>query len=296
VKLFELLETPDLGSPIMVMVLEGWIDAGMGAAGAVSALMEHLDMTTVATFDADLLLDHRARRPILHLENGVNTGLTWPSIEVRAASDRTGVDFLLLVGAEPDHHWHAFSRAVVDLAMELGVRMVVGLGAYPAALPHTRQSRLSATATTPELADQVGFVRGTIDVPGGVQAAIERRCAEVGLPAVGLWAQVPHYVSAMPYPPASAALVDGLRSVAGLDLDAGELVEEAVVTRSRLDALVADNDEHVAMVRHLEEQYDAEEGAGESLLGGGEAIPSGDELAAELERFLREQGRGDPGR
>lgn len=292
-KLFELFDVPDLGSPVMVMVLEGWIDAGLGAAGAVSAVMEDLDMTTVATFDADVLLDHRARRPVLHLVDGLNTGLTWPSIELRAASDLRGADFLLLVGAEPDHHWHAFSRATVDLAMELGVRMVVGLGAYPAALPHTRPSRLSATATTAELAEQVGFVRGTIDVPGGVQAAIERRCAEVGLPAVGLWAQVPHYVAGMPYPPAAAALVDGLRSVAGLDLATGDLEEEAAATRSRLDALVADNEEHRDMVHQLEVQYDAEEGSAGSLLGGGEPLPSGDELAAELERFLRDEGRGD---
>jgi predicted ATP-grasp superfamily ATP-dependent carboligase len=296
VKLFELLDAPDLDAPVLVMVLEGWIDAGLGAAGAVSAAMEHLEMTTVATFDADVLLDHRSRRPVLHLVDGVNTGLTWPSIEVRAAADRRGNDFLLLVGAEPDHHWHAFSRAAVDLAMELGVRMVVGLGAYPAALPHTRPSRLSATATTADLADQVGFVRGTIDVPGGVQAAIERRCAEVGMPAVGLWAQVPHYVSAMPYPPASSALLDGLRSVAGLDLESGDLVEEAAATKSRLDALVADNDEHLAMVRQLEAQYDAEEGPSDTLLGGGQPLPSGDELAAELERFLRDEGGRDPGR
>lgn len=295
-QLFELLDAPELESPVMVVVLEGWIDAGLGAAGAISAVMDHLEMTTVATFDADLLLDHRDRRPVLHLVDGVNRGLTWPTIELRAAADRAGVDFLLLVGAEPDHHWHAFSRATVDLAMELGVRMVVGLGAYPAALPHTRPSRLAATATTSELADQVGFVRGTIDVPGGVQAAIERRCAEVGLPAVGLWAQVPHYVAAMPYPPASAALVDGLRSVAGLELATGDLAEEAAATRSRLDALVADNEDHRAMVRQLEAQYDVEEGPDDRLLGGGRPLPSGDELAAELERFLRDEGRGEPGR
>lgn len=295
-KLYELLDTPELDSPVMIMVLEGWIDAGLGAAGAVSALMEDLEMTTVATFDADLLLDHRARRPVLHLVDGVNTGLTWPTIELRAAADRGGTDFLLLVGAEPDHHWHAFSRAVVDLAMDLGVRMVVGLGAYPAPTPHTRPSRLSATATTAELADQVGYVRGTLDVPGGVQAAIERRCAEVGVPAVGLWAQVPHYVATMPYPPASAALVEGLRAVAELDLAVGDLAEEAAATRSRLDALVADNDTHEAMVRQLESQYDAEERHDGLLLGGGEALPSGDELAAELERFLREEGRGEQGR
>lgn len=291
--LYELLEEPDLESPVLVLGLDGWIDAGLGAQNARAALLESLETVTVATFDADELLDHRARRPTMHLVEGVLTGMTWPGIELRAATDFDGNDILLLVGAEPDHRWPAFCRATIDLAMGFGARMVVGLGAYPAPVPHTRPTRLAASASDESLA-RFCAVRTTVDVPSGVQGAIERRAAEVGLPAIGLWAQVPHYVSAMPSPAASAALIDGLASVASLSIPADELHRQAQALRGRLDELVAANPDHVAMVRQLEEQWDAEaQGAANGGLAQGFGtgpLPSGDELAAELERFLREQG------
>lgn len=285
--LYELVERPDLDSPVLVLALDGWIDAGLAAQTARATLHQLLDPVTVATFDADDLLDHRARRPILHLVEGLLTGLTWPSITLQAATDADGNDLLLLVGAEPDHRWRAFSDAVVDLAMEFGARLVVGLGAYPAPVPHTRPTRLASSASDEHLA-RFCSVRTTVDVPGGVQGAIERRAAELGVPAVGLWAQVPHYASALPSPAAAAALLDGLAQVGGLSLGTDELHQQAAVTRDRIDELVGANPEHLAMVRTLEESWDAEEGStGPDLTAG--SIPSGDELAAELERFLREQ-------
>src|SRR5204863_2703898 len=123
---------------------------------------------------------------------------------------------------------------------EFGVRLVVGLGAYPAPVPHTRDTKLAVTAGDAALA-ALGMVRATIDVPAGVQAAIERRATEVGLPAIGLWAQVPHYVAAMPYPAASVALLDGLASVAGVRIDSPALCQEMDSTRQRIDALIAEN-------------------------------------------------------
>lgn len=292
--LYELLEEPDLESPVVVLALDGWIDAGLGAQSARAALLESLETVTVATFDADELLDHRARRPTMRLEEGILTGLTWPSIELRAATDFDGNDLLLLVGAEPDHRWHSFCRATVDLAMGFGARMVVGLGAYPAPVPHTRPTRLAAAASSEELA-RFCAVRSSVEVPVGVQGAIERRAAEVGLPSIGLWAQVPHYVSAMPSPAASAALIDGLGTVADLSVPSDELHRQAQALRGRLDELVAANPEHVDMVRQLELQWDAE-AAGEPVADvddsagfGPGPLPSGDELAAEVERFLREQ-------
>ena len=282
--LFELNERPDLVSPVMVMALEGWIDAGLGMASAAATILEGAELTTVASFDADNLLDHRARRPTMQLVDGVNTGLGWPKIELQVGPDDNGTDALFLLGAEPDHTWRAFAVAVADLALELDVRLVVGLGAYPAPVPHTRPTRVVSTATTTELAQQIGFVPGRIDVPAGVHAAIERACADAGLPAVGLWAQVPHYSAAMPYPAAGAALLEALARHAGLHFDAGQLREQATATRNRLDELVANSDEHVAMVRQLEEQLDAVED------GGAMTLLSGDELAAEVERFLRDQG------
>jgi proteasome assembly chaperone (PAC2) family protein len=286
--LFELVERPDLESPVLILALDGWIDAGLGAANARAALLSGLDPITVALFDSDELLDHRARRPTMHLVEGVVTGLTWPTVELQAASDADGNDLLLLVGAEPDHAWRSFTRGVVDLAMEFGARLVVGLGAYPAPVPHTRPTKLAVTAGDASLIGH-GMVRATIDVPAGVQAAIERRATDVGLPAVGLWAQVPHYVAAMPYPAASVALLEGLTAVAGLHVDSPTLRQEMNGTRERIDSLIGQNDEHLRMVQQLEAAVDSElaPGAGTGLGTG--PLPSGDELAAELERFLREQ-------
>ena len=288
--LYETIEEPDLESPVLVLALDGWIDAGLAAQSARGALLEVLDTVTVATFDSDELLDHRARRPTMHLVDGVLTGMTWPTIELRAATDFDGNDVLLLVGAEPDHRWHSFSRDVVDLAMHFGARLVVGLGAYPAPVPHTRPTRLAAAASDESLA-RFTTVHTTVDVPAGIQGAIERRAAETGLPAIGLWAEVPHYVSAMPSPAASAALVDGLATVADLSLPSDELHRQAQTLRTRLDELVAANPEHVVMVRQLEEQWDEEHAGGAPSSGGLGAgpLPSGDELAAEVERFLRDQ-------
>src|SRR3954447_3107987 len=129
--LFELVERPDLESPVLILALDGWIDAGIGAANARAALLNALAPSTVALFDSDQLLDHRARRPTMHLVDGVVSGLTWPAVALQAASDMEGNDVLLLVGSEPDHAWRPFPRAAVDLAREFGCRMVVGLGAYP---------------------------------------------------------------------------------------------------------------------------------------------------------------------
>lgn len=220
----------------------------------------------------------------MHLLDGVNTGLSWPSIELRAGVDRIGNEVLFLVGVEPDHRWRAFSAAVVDLAHEFGVATVYGLGAYPAPVPHTRPTRLVSTATNSDLAARVGSIEGPIDVPAGVHAAIERCCADHGLPATGIWAQIPHYASGMPYPDGAVALVEGLRTIAGLQFPLGSLVDDARSTRIRLDELVSNSDDHVAMVRQLEAQVDA---IIDTTPTG--PLPTGEDLAAELEQYLREQ-------
>jgi proteasome assembly chaperone (PAC2) family protein len=280
---YELLEEPSLDSPVMLVALEGWIDAGFAAANAMATILGGLETRPIVTFDADELLDHRARRPVLHLVDGVNESLTWPGIEIRAAADGVGRDLLLLVGAEPDHSWRAFTAAVLDLATRFGTRMIIGLGAYPAAVPHTRGTLLSITAGSEAVADQWPFLRGTLDVPAGVQAAIERAAAEAGLPAIGLWAQVPHYTSAMAFPQASRALLQAVQSVGGVMLPLGSLDEEADDARARLDQIIAGNEEHVRMVAALEHEADTAADAS--------SLPSGDELAAEVERYLRERGR-----
>jgi proteasome assembly chaperone (PAC2) family protein len=280
--LYELVGRPDLDAPVLIMVLKGWVDAGLGADGAAEVLLEHLDRHAVARFDADALLDWRARRPVLRLEDGINAQLSWEETELSWARDAAGNDLLLLLGNEPDHAWLAFSRQVVDLALDLGARLVLGFGAYPAPTPHTRPPLLAASASDDALA--AGLVRSSVEVPTGVQGMIERRAARAGLPALGLWAQVPHYVSAMPYPAASLALLQQANRVAGLSLPLGDLEERAAANRGRLDELIAQNPEHLSMVSQLEAQAD-EAAASQAL-----SATSGDELAAELERFLREHG------
>ena len=291
--LYELHDRPSLDQPVLVVVLEGWIDAGFAAGRAMQTLLNELDTYPVASFDADALLDHRARRPVMHLVEGVNTGLSWPGIELRAGTDSAGNDLLLLVGAEPDHAWRQFIEAVLELAELFDVRMLVGLGAYPATVPHTRPVTMSVTAATEELAAVSGLLRGTLDVPAGVQAALEYRFGEAGIAAVGLWSQVPHYVSGdlTPYPAAALALVERLARTAGLSLPTGSLAGDAERTRNRIDAAVAANAEHLAMLRTLEQTHDAQAQAGPDLPP---AIPSADELPAEVERFLRDQGGVDP--
>lgn len=282
--LYELHQRPSLVEPVLVVVLEGWIDAGFGAARALQVLLAQSEPTLVATFDADTLLDYRARRPVLHLVDGVSTALTWSTTELHALRAPNGTDVLLLSGVEPDHAWHAFAGAVRDLALDLGCRMQVGLGAFPAGVPHTRPVALSSTASDDALAASVGFLRGTVDVPAGVEAVIERSFADAGLPAVGIWAQVPHYAATMPYPAASAQLIEGLNQVAGTDFGFGDLPEDIQDTRRRIDQLLEANPEHVAMIRQLEEQVDE---ITEDRISD---LPSGDDLAEEVQRFLREQG------
>jgi predicted ATP-grasp superfamily ATP-dependent carboligase len=167
--------------------------------------------------------------------------------------------------------------------------MVVGLGAFPAPVPHTRSVRLVGTSPDAELVGQVGFLPASVDVPAGVQGALEFAFGEAGIPAVGLWARVPHYASALAYPAASAALLDGLARLTDIEVDTAALRAAATATHTQLEQLISSSDEHTELVRKLEEQHDAEEGASATEFG---PLPSGDEIAAELQRFLRGE-RGD---
>lgn len=282
--LFELHHRPELREPVMITFFEGFIDAGGAASMATRLIVDQEVNEPLATFDSEALLDYRARRPIMHLVDGVMTQLTWPTIRLLQRRDRHGNAVLVLTGPEPDHYWSGFSRAVRDLALEFDVRMVLNLGSYPAAAPHTRPPRLSATSTDADLAHQIGFVNATLEIPSGIHAAIEFECASHGIPAAGLWVQVPHYLANMPYPASAVALFDGLRIFAGLDFDLSELHQLAASAHVQITDLIARSEEHEQMVRQLELQDDASR----DTTGTGD-LPSGDEIAAELEQFLRDQ-------
>lgn len=275
--------------PVLVVALDGWVDAGMGASAAVLELLKDSPTATVATFDTEPIIDQRARRPVARIEDGVTTELTWPTIRLLAGKDQADADMLYLTGPEPDFRWASFIGAVIELVRDLQVRMVVGLGAFPAPTPHTRPVRLASTVPpqSADLAGRIGTVQGTLEVPAGMQAALEVALGNAGIPVIGLWARVPHYVSAMPYPEASAALIDGLCSVAGAVVDTAALRNAGDATRRQVDELIAANPDHIEMVRRLESALDSQE---TTPMGFDGEVPTGDEIAAELERFLRGQG------
>ena len=274
---------PVLTEPVLVFALEGWIDAGLGAGTAITTLLATCETEVLATFDTEYFIDQRARRPMARIIDGVTAEMTWPEIQVRYGHDGDGADVLFLVGPEPDFHWSDFADVVSELARHFDVRLVVGLGAFPAPAPHTRPIRVigTAPAASSHLLARVGVMPGEVEVPAGIGAVLELDLAAAGIDAVTLWARVPHYVASMTYPLAGAVLIDTLASVAGLTLDAGALRESADEARRRVDDLISANPEHDAMVRQLESTLDASD---PHELGD---LPSGDELAAELERFLR---------
>ena len=273
--LLELLAQPRLVEPVLLLALDGWIDAAGAARAARQHLVEGDPGHRIARFDTDRLLDHRARRPTLHLVEGVSRRLDWPTLEVFHLESTADNDVLVLHGPEPDHEWRAFAQAVVGLCRRLGVRMVV---------PHTRPTRLSCSAGSPELAQRLDFLAATLEVPAGAQAVVEMEAGRAGIPAIGIWAQVPHYLSGSSYPPAAQALLAGVSELTGLEIAEGPLAEAALAARTRLDDLVARNPEHVTMLEKLEAAYD-------DLHDIRGQLPDGEQLAAELERFLR--GNGD---
>ncbi len=273
-------EQPVLDAPPLLVMLQGWIDASGVASSAAQSIENSTDIRTIATFDSDLFIDYRARRPVMQLRDGISEKLVWPQIELKAGHDESGRDFLLLTGFEPDSNWQRFAALTAEVGIGLGTKIMVGLGAYPYATPHTRASRLSCTSPSEKLARSVNYLRNSVDVPAGVEAVLEHSFHALGVPAIGLWVQVPHYISNSAYPAAAAALLEGVAATAGLSLDISLLTSQASAQRARLDELVGGNPEHVVMLRQLEEVWDTIEPV---------EIPSGDELVAEVEQFLREQ-------
>ena len=285
-------ELPHLAGSTLVIMLTGWIDAS-GAAGAAA---EHLENATSATtlveFDSDTFVDYRARRPVMEVRDGVNSRIVWSTPEVKLGRDAHDQPVLILTGPEPDTAWRLFAETVAQLALRLGVTKSVGLGAYPFGAPHTRPVGLTATSPDPAVVARLGFPRTSLDVPAGVESILERALNEKGISAVGLWAQVPHYIASMAYPAASARLLDALADETGWVLDTALLRREAAIQQERLDQLVSNNPEHVDMLAKLEESYDSLHADIPPMSPLGANLPTVDEIAAEVEQFLRDQQPG----
>ena len=282
-ELVTVYQEPDLADPVLVIALDGWVDAGFGMRNATEIMVDDDNSMLVAGFDADLLVDHRARRPTMTVRDGRVDDIAWPHISLRAVSDLDQREFLMLHGPEPDFRWRAFCAAVGDVVQRLGVVRTVTLGAYPAAVPHTRPVRLSATGTSQDLIERFGSPQGNLEVPAGISSALAKRFEADGLETVTVWAQVPHYAAGSPFPAATAALFQGLRAVADLRFDPAPLIAEGLEVSRRLDSMIAQNSGHQRLLGRLESAYDAAVGTQEA------EIPTGDELAEELEQFLRDQ-------
>jgi proteasome assembly chaperone (PAC2) family protein len=277
--LYRIDAEPGFTAPVMVAALEGWVDAGSSGTTAAGQLAESGRL--VATFDADAIYDYRARRPTLDILDGRPITLEWPQLTVTATTieDR---ELLVLTGPEPDYRWRELADAAIELAKRFGVASWASLGAIPAAVPHTRPVPILATASAAGLLPS-GIRQGPdglLRVPSAALSVLELSAAEAGIPAVGFFAQVPHYVNAS-YPTASIALLTALGRYLGVELPVGQLATRALERRNLLDAATASDEQTKAYVERLEGLAD------ESRL------PAGDELIADIERFLREGGGDD---
>jgi hypothetical protein len=272
----------DLAAPAMVAAFDGWVDAAGAATGCANQLGSGGD--TVVSFDPDILTDYRSRRPVLDVIDGVLNEIAWPQLSIRRrrAGER---DLLVLVGPEPDFRWRELGEDVTELALRLGVVEWITLGSIPAAVPHTRVTNVFATASRPELLhhEVEQGPQGLLRVPSAAISAVELSVMGAGIPCVGFYAQVPHYVGG-PFASGSIALLEHVERHLGVEVGLGSLPEDALAQRQRLDAAVEGDESTRAYVTQLEE------GIGE------ERIPSGDELASEIERFLRDTEGGETGR
>ncbi|MGH9027175.1 MAG: PAC2 family protein [Acidimicrobiia bacterium] len=264
---------PELRDPVMVVALTGWVDGGLAGAGAMAALAEQLESAgRFARYDLADVLDLQQTRPTVQLAEGVTREIDWPAVDLVAGS--AGRDVVLCAGPEPSLRWRTFTEDLVGVAQKVGASMAVGLGGMPAVVSHRRPVRVLATATTRSLAQEVGAMRADYSGPTGVQTVLQVALGEVGIPSLGLWAQVPHYVAGNPSPPAIRALLERLRDVAGV--------------QASLDGLDAQTDEYLQQVEEgLKERPDVAEMVRAIEAQAEEELPSGDDLAAEIERFLR---------
>jgi PAC2 family len=291
-------EVPELAEtgarPVLVHALDGFLDAG----GAGRVLGDHLSRLgpgrVVASFDVDALYDYRGRRPSLVFDEDHYVDYAVPRLVVRLVSDAEGVPFLVLTGPEPDYRWESFCRSVIALVERFDVRLTVGLGGVPMAVPHTRPLLVTTHAAQSELVREPNVWRGKIRVPASAQSVLELRLGERGHESMGFVAHVPHYLAQMDYPQAAISLTDHLQRATGLDLRLPSLATAAVQRDADIAQQVAESDEVAEAVAALERQYDAFTRAAESsLLAEDGPLPSAEELGAEFERFLAGLDRRD---
>lgn len=292
----EVPELDDASSLTMVVVLDGFLDAGNAAAIAsrfLVALTEGREGLgsgpVVATFDVDQFHDYRARRPAMSFVRDHYEAYDAPRLVVRMLHDSGGTPYLLLQGPEPDNRWEAFARAVREVVERFGVTRVVSLGSVPMAVPHTRPVAITHHANNLDLITGESPWRGELRIPSSAQSLLEVRLGEWGHDALGFVAHIPHYLAQLDYPRASLVLLENVERAGRLTLDLSDVATEAESRESEIARYLDDNDEVAEVVEALERQYDAFERAGEpgrSLLADDEPLPTGEEIGQQFEQFL----------
>lgn len=277
-------------APVIVAALDGWTDAGTAGTTAAQTLRDAVDAEQIGAFPPDALYDYRDRRPLLSIDRGELDVPQWPQLGVELLRPAAGPPLALITGGEPDFAWQAVGADLVELAGQLGATRYIGLGSVPGPVPHTRPTQLVCTSDSEELRERMGRPHEQVVVPASFQVVLETQFRDAGLQTLGLWARVPHYVAGE-YPAAARALLERFSSFLGTPVDLTVLDEDIAENRQRLD-LAADGSEEVTEhIQQLEELHDAEQertdaGDDGTPMPSG-PLPSGDEIADEVERFLR---------
>lgn len=286
---------PQLVKPVLVAAFEGWNDAGNAASDAVAYLSRAWGATSFACFDSEELFDFTSSRPHVRIESGETRKLEWPSVTL-ASAPLTGEarDVVLLYGPEPQLRWRSFTNELCEAALQLGITTAVLLGALLADVPHTRPVRISGGAATSDLAALAHLEPSYYEGPTGILGVVADALGRSGIPTASLWASVPHYVSQSSSPKAALALVERAALLVGSAVDVAELEISSAAYERQVNELVASDDDAAAYVSRLEEQDEEDRDEPVQLAQDDVArlLPaSGERLAAEVERYLREHRR-----
>ena len=275
---------PSLDRPVLIAAFRGWNDGGQGATLAAGYLARVWNAERFADIDPEGFVDFQSNRPLVSLDEGLTRTIEWPeNAFYHARIPGTEKDAILLLGVEPSLRWRTFCGLVVGLAREAGSELVVTLGSLLADVPHTRAAPVTGAASDPALVESLGLQHSRYEGPTGIVGVLQDACREAGIPAASLWAAVPHYVSLAPSPRAARALCDRLGSLLDVPIDTAELAEAEEAYSEQVTEAVSSDADTAAYVEELERRTD------ELDLEEHENLPSGDTLAAELTRFLRER-------
>lgn len=283
---------PELERPVLIVAFSGWNDAAEAASVTLGTLGGAWESERFGSFDSELFYDFQATRPLIKFDQGASRKIEWPENELRFAvkeevGARAGRDAVLFSGPEPNYRWHAFAEAIADLAEELGVELVITLGALLADVPHSRPVAVTAISEDPNLIEGLDVASSSYEGPTGITGVVHAYCANRGLPSVSLWASVPHYLPSVPSAPAALSLIENVSELLGTQIDTSQLEKTASEYQEQVASAVSQDQDLASYVQMLEERYDSQDDS-----AGEDDLPSGDDLAQELEGFLKNQ-RGD---